>query len=489
MNRQRALSAFITLAAVVALIGYVTGCKPSAQQEPPASNAAEAHAHEHEHDKEAAEQAAKFKQINSPADFKTVQEAVDGLKHPDPKAQTMAITRLQGYLEDRDPANADKAGKALVALMQDQTAEEANRGAATMALRSAADRYYDVLERTLGDKSDTLRFSALTALGGGTPGSPAEKKLIELTKSTDSSVKAVAVDALTFLRSKAGGAEIAKLVEQLGNPEGDASAKAAIEVKLKGAVALPYLEQAIRNSSNPRQRHAATMCVACICAGKNPSQERFAASVKAIRKGGAPIPDSDLRGLPILIYALKDTNPMTREIAAQGLGYLGDERAAGPLAKALSDPDTQVRRRAAAALVTTPSRAAQAALTRTATKDKDATVRRFAVEALGWVGDTSAIGPLAAATFDKSAEVRQEAATQLGRLKDPDGLQALLELFKDPDEDVRWAAVQGVAEMRDRRATKALVAALDDPVAQVSNAAERGLQNLGIAKQRIPGMN
>ncbi|MCE5215411.1 HEAT repeat domain-containing protein [bacterium] len=482
------MSAFITLLAVVALIGYVVGCKPSDQQQPPpASNAAAAH--EHEHDREAAAQAAKFKEINSPADFKTVEEAAAGLKHPDPKAQTMAITRLQGYLEDRDPANADKAGKALVDLMRDQTAEEGNRGAATMALRSAADRYYGVLEGALGDKSEVVRFSALTALGGGTPGSPAEKKLLELTKSADSAVKATAVDALTFLRSKAGGAEIAKLVEQLGNPEGDASAKAAIEVKLKGAVALPYLERAIRNSPNPRQRHAATMCVACICAGKNPSQQRFAASVKAIRKGGAPIPDSDLRGLPILIYALKDTDPMTREIAAQGLGYLGDERAAGPLAAALSDSDTQVRRRAAAALVTTPAKTAQAALTRTATKDKDATVRRFAVEALGWIGDASAIGPLAAATFDKSAEVRQEAATQLGRLKSPDGLQALLELFKDPDEDVRWAAVQAVAEMRDKRATKALVVALDDPVAQVSNAAERGLQNLGIAKQRIPGMN
>ena len=332
-----------------------------------------------------------------------------------------------------------------------------------------------------------MRDAAIGALARSSPGSAGEAKLQELTASDDPDIKAAAVKALTALREGAGANEMVALASQLGDADGDASAQAAIALKLKGAEALPVLEGVVRNSISPRQRHAATMCVALICAGENPSQQKFAATVKTTERKEAKPPQANPKGLAILTYAVKDADPMTREVAAQGLGYLGDPRAAAPLAKALKDPDTHVRRRAASALITTPAKSVQRQLTAAALNDEDEVVRRFAVEALGWIGDASVTPVVVQASVDDSPEVRRYAAKQLGRIKAPAALQALVKLFKDPDEDVRWAAVQAVSAMRDKRATEYLVAALNDPAPQVSNAAEAGLQKLGIAKRKLPG--
>jgi HEAT repeat protein len=424
----------------------------------------------------------------------SVKEAKKGLAAANPEKAIDAVSNLAKCLDDPDKALAKQAAEALINEAKTNKLPEV-RTAAIGALSAKADQFADVLIALTRNDNPRAQAAAIGALVRSKPGSKGEARLVELTQDPRPEIKRIAVTTLMSLRAGAGSNEIVALIAELGNPEGDASAQAAINIKIKGRPAVPYLADVIKKSPNARQRHAAAMCVALICAGTNPAQERFGAAAHVTKKGLFNPEKCDPAGVPILIGALSDTEPMVREIAAQGLGYLGDVRACPPLAKALRDTDVHVRRRAAAALVTLPAKSIQPSIEEAALKDPDVRVRRFAVEALGWIGDDSVSEPLARAAADRAAEVRRYAAMQLGRLaptlsKGPHSLtamDALVKLFKDSDEDVRWAAVQAVAALHDKRAAQYLVAALDDPVPQVSNAAEAGLQKLGIASQRMPG--
>lgn len=476
-----------SLLALAVLPGYLcfTGCKPTATP-PKSEKTAEADEHDHDHEHEHEDEKDKAKDDKGPQKPQTLEESLAAASSPTPENRMNGMQLLGQFMVRGTSEESRRAREALAKAARED--EEAGvRSAAIYAFMPLADKEYDFLSSFLNDPEPQVRNAVLTALGGCSPGSKGEQKLIEISRTGDAAAKAAAVEALTYLRSQHSDTQLASLVQQLGEPEGDASAKAAIEVKLKGAAALPYLSDAVSNSKNPRQRHAAAMCVGLICAGKNPSQQAFAASVKATWREAKKVQDANLAGLPILERALKDPEPMVREVAAQGMGYLGSDRCAAPLAAALKDSDTFVRRRAAAALVTTPAKSVQKQLAEAGTTDPDSTVRRYAMEALGWIGDETVVGALTRGTKDPSPDVRRHAAIQLGRVRRPEALDPLLGLFGDPDEDVRWAAVQAVGDLKDKRATKSLVKALDDPVAQVANAAERGLTKLGIATRKLPG--
>ncbi len=55
----------------------------------------------------------------------------------------------------------------------------------------------------------------------------------------------------------------------------------------------------------------------------------------------------DPEAVPVLIDALRDTDPLLRQLAAEALGKIGDEQAAEPLRlAALRDDNERVRRAA-----------------------------------------------------------------------------------------------------------------------------------------------
>jgi len=472
---------------LILLTGYLSGCSRSQAPAPTTASAPAAekgHDHEHEHERQAKDEKT-GKEAKPPE--ATVESAKKGVESESEDAIVQSISNLTGFLQSDDKRLVAEAGQVLLDTAKTHRST-AIRASAVAALGERAEVFMDdLIALTQQGQDPSVRIAAIGSLSKAKPGSAADKRLQELAKGQDDTVKKAAVTALTALRAGAGAGELVSLIAQLGNSEGDQSAQAAIALTLKDKEALPFLEEAIRKSPDAKQRHAAAMCVGLICAGTNPSQQKFAKAAHSTRKGEAPVHPSYPEGLPILQFALKDSDPMVREIAAQGLGYLGDTKATPLLAKALGDPDTHVRRRAASALCTVPAEAAQSELERAATSDKDADVRRAAVEALGWIG-TSSVGPaLARAAGDSSSEVRRAAAVQMGRIKDKTVLTALVGLFKDPNDDVRWSAVQAVAGLRDKEATQYLVKALDDPVPQVANAAEAGLQRLGIAKRKLPG--
>jgi HEAT repeat protein len=302
-------------------------------------------------------------------------------------------------------------------------------------------------------------------------------------------VKAEAVKTQTLiLAAKRVPSAYAALITSLGSPAGDSASQAAIQLVVRGREdprgVLSALLTGFDASKDPRQRHGIAMCIGIVSAGPNPQQEQLAKLSKVIKVTSIKVHPPMKEGIPALLRGLADSDQYVREVSAQGLGWIGDQQSAPALGKALSDPVAGVRRRAASALVNVPAKAAQPQLEAAALKDSDGDVRRFAVEALGWIGDDTVAPALIAATRDREARVRRFAAIELGRRKAGQAVDALLTLFRDKDPDVRWQAVLAVGELRDPRATEALVHALDDPAAQVATAAERALQRLGIASTR-----
>jgi hypothetical protein len=288
-----------------------------------------------------------------------------------------------------------------------------------------------------------------------------------------------------------GSAGDKELVALLGLPDNDAGTQAALGLISHGPRAVPFAIDALHNSPSGPARHGAAMVLTMVCAGYNPSIEAFVMQAQATHRQEGDHRSANLVALEPLIFALQhDSYAPTREIAAQGLGYLGSQHAAGPLAAALKDPDALVRRRAASALITVPASTVVPQLSAAATQDEAPQVRRFAVEALGWVGGAAVVPALKTATKDTDASVRRYAAIQLGRIADPSSLMALTGMLgrhADPDADVRWAAVQALGKLHDKGAERVLVQALSDPSPQVSNSAERALQRLGIATQEKAG--
>lgn len=340
------------------------------------------------------------------------------------------------------------------------------------------------------DKSPDVRRVAILSLGKSASNVAAQQALEQFINDPDPGLRTAAMISLTQLLSVSGKAGNEALVRLLGQMDNDASAQAAMKLNERNVNALPVLIPALYSAKSGPAREAAAMVIGLICSGYNPSIDEFARQAQVTHRQTSSHNAANLTGLQPLLWALKDSYAPTREVAAQGLGYLGDERAAKPLAVALKDPDAYVRRRAAAALITVPAKSVIAELSDAALKDTVPEVRRFAVEALGWVGNTTAVSALNEATKDKSPMVRRYAAVQLGKIADPVSLQALSNLLGDkgdPDADVRWAAVVALGKLKDKRAERALVECLADPSPQVANSAERALQRLGIARQEQAG--
>ncbi len=414
------------------------------------------------------------------------------LEDSEPSTQLAGAEQLAKSVPLLPPDEAEKVVRLLGEVALDAGRDLTVRQMATRGVGTAFDRLEvarELLKKLAEDPDPQIRQTVAEVLRDAKATRARDELLKWLSKDADAVVRGVATRVrIEIAAAQAGPEAIKEIVSCLGRSEGDASAQAAIQLIVKGGErpkdVLPYLIEALRTSNDGRQRHAAALCIAMICAGENPQQQKFGRLARTTKKTAVRLHKAVVEGVQPLIEALNDPDPYVREVAAQGLGYIGDERAAPALARALSDSVVWVRRRAASALVTVPAKKAQKALERAAIHDSDATVRRYAVEALGWIEDESVIPTLIAATKDANARVRRFAAQELGRRKARQALDALISLFDDPDEDVRWQAVLAVGKLRDPRAIDALVKALDDPAPQVANAAERALQRLGIAKRK-----
>jgi len=121
--------------------------------------------------------------------------------------------------------------------------------------------------------------------------------------------------------------------------------------------------------------------------------------------------------------ALNDSDSYVQYTAAQALGRIGDPRAVDPLILVLNDSASSL-----------PPMERQS-------------IRFMALYALVKIGEP-AIDPLILALNDSSSSVRCYAADALGEIGDPRAVDPLIDALNDEDEDVREAAMEALEKIQ-----------------------------------------
>ncbi len=173
--------------------------------------------------------------------------------------------------------------------------------------------------------------------------------------------------------------------------------------------------------------------------------------------------ESDFLAVESLMAALQDRSEYVREIAARTLGKIGDARAVTALIMALDDESVSVRRAAVEALERIGDKRALDHLV-TALRDKTWIVRGAAARALdkldpNWPQSEAAqkqVPYFIAELQDENRSVRWWAAETLGNIGDPRALSPIItSLEQDKDKDVRRAAARALGKIGEANAVRA----------------------------------
>ena len=138
----------------------------------------------------------------------------------------------------------------------------------------------------------------------------------------------------------------------------------------------------------------------------------------------------DGKAVPELMDQLGSPDPKARAAAALELGRIGEARAAKALTKAIRDRDATVRRNAIQALGWMQARKAVPELIELARETTDVRAKRRAIQALGQIGDSKATDLLVDALKDPDHAVRQNAILSLGWVGDRKALEPLAQILK-----------------------------------------------------------
>ena len=112
-----------------------------------------------------------------------------------------------------------------------------------------------------------------------------------------------------------------------------------------------------------------------------------------------------------------------------------------------------------------------------ALQDKEGTVRRYAANVLGEMGDVRAIEELGMTLYDLHVEVGRVAAEALAKFGAP-AVDILIEALSHPEAAVREHAVTALGMIQDARVTPALIEMLRDPDREVVKQSILALGNL-----------
>jgi len=185
----------------------------------------------------------------------------------------------------------------------------------------------------------------------------------------------------------------------------------------------------------------------------------------------------ETRNVQGLLLALKNRDPKIQYDAAEALGDIGDTRAVEPLATALkNDEFSGVRWKAAEALSKLGSPAVPALIG--ALRHVDDDVRWKAAVALGEIGDPQAIEPLILLLCDEDRFVKSHAALALGSIGEP-AVNPLLRALREGDGNLRWGAAIALGKIRDPRSIEPLIRALADKYENVRAESASSLATIG----------
>jgi hypothetical protein len=165
--------------------------------------------------------------------------------------------------------------------------------------------------------------------------------------------------------------------------------------------------------------------------------------------------------------ALKDRDASVRRAAVEAIGRRNDPTDTPLLLGALRDVDEIVRLEAMYALRDRLSPDLRRDALVKACSDSDETVRRKAIEALADLGDERDTPVLLRALKDRDDNVRLEAIYAAKHRLRPEMREELIGACDDANEGVRRKAIEALAELGDERDTPLFLKALKDPDSSV----------------------
>lgn len=155
-----------------------------------------------------------------------------------------------------------------------------------------------------------------------------------------------------------------------------------------------------------------------------------------------------------LIEALKKPGPECLR-AIMALGEIKSVKSVDPLIDQFKSSDQYAATAAAHALTKIGDPAVPALVD--ATKSSKASVRKYAVYALGRIGGGNAVAAVSRLAKDEDPEIRARAAQSFALLKDKAALIDLVTLLEDRHRPVRLAAIRALAQMPDSKVAKPLI--------------------------------
>jgi len=166
---------------------------------------------------------------------------------------------------------------------------------------------------------------------------------------------------------------------------------------------------------------------------------------------------------------LDDEKIDVRQAAAKALGYTGHPAALPYLMEALHDSYWWYEREYAAGdLLNAIEKMGAVAVEPLieALHDKEGTVRKFAANLLGRIGDPRALEPLGMAIYDLHHEVGKASADALANFG-ANSLDILIEALSHPEMWIRIHSIQALVKIKDARVTSVLLEMLNDPEREV----------------------
>jgi HEAT repeat protein len=372
-----------------------------------------------------------------------------------------AIEPLLAALEDPDPDVRSGSAKSLGLLHVVDAVEpllkalaDADHGVRASAARSLGSlgdaRAVEPLVAGLKDGYAAVREASSEALGH--LASPAVEPLIAALKDSDGAARKGASEALVQM----GAPAVDSLVAALRDPALRTVASSTLG-QIGDMRAVGPLIATLREDDNDQVRRAAAETLDLLA--WSPDGGEGGAAYWAAKGQWQKCVEIGRPAVEPLIGALKHHDSLVRQVAARGLGQIGDLRAVEPLIDALRGRE-DVRAVAAEALGRIDDvRAVEPLLA--ALKDGVAGVRAAAARALGRLGDVRAVERLIAALKDHESIVRGAAAEALGEIGDVRAVEPLMGCLKGR-EDVRVAAAVALGVIGDARAVEPLIATLRD---------------------------